>query len=104
MLTTLILAAVAGGFIGAVVVFVLLHWREIINWFEKWMNRHENVDKDAVGFTIREAIEKGKCKMVQGVFNKRTNKVEDARRIEAENVDAQTRETCLTGERVTIFN
>ena len=103
MLTALILGAVAGIVIGAVVTYVILHWKQVMGWFEKWIAKHENVDKDAIGFTIQEAIENGKYNVVQGVFNKSTNTVEDARRIEAEKLDRQTREKCFSKEKVTLF-
>ena len=103
MLTTLILAGIACVAISVVVHFVLLHWQEIINWFNKWINRHQNVDKDAVGFTIKEAMENGQYNVVQGVFNKSSNTVEDVRRIKADNLDQQTRAQCYGKEKVTLF-
>ena len=102
MLTTLILAGIATFVISEVIRFVILHWREIVGWFQKWLNRHENVDKDAIGFTIREAMADGNFRTVQGIFNKSTNEVEDARRIKAEQVDAETGEQCFR-EKVTLF-
>ena len=102
MLTTLILAGVATFVITKVITFIILHWREIVGWFQKWLNRHENVDKDAIGFTIREAMANGNYRTVQGIFNKQTNDVEDARRINAEQLDAETREQCFR-EKVTLF-
>ena len=104
MLTALILAGVASVVISVVVHFVLLHWQEIIGWFNNWINGHQNVDKDAIGFTIQEAIKDGKCNVVQGVFNKSTNAVEDVRRITADKLDQQTRAQCFGKEKVTIFN
>lgn len=103
MLTTLILAGVASFVISVAVHFILLHWQEILNWFNNWINSHQNVDKDAIGFTIREAIGKGQYRTVQGVFNKSTNTVEDARRIKADNVDAAVKEQCFGKEKVTLF-
>ena len=102
MLTTLILAGVATFVITKVITFIILHWREIVGWFQKWLNRHENVDKDAIVFTIREAMANGNYRTVQGIFNKQTNDVEDARRINAEQLDAETREQCFR-EKVTLF-
>ena len=103
MLTTLILAGIASVVISVVVHFILLHWQDIINWFQKWINGHQNVDKDAIGFTIQEAIKDGKYNQVQGIFNKSTNTVEDARRITADNIDQQTRAQCFGKEKVTLF-
>lgn len=103
-LVPLILGGIAGVVITAIVRFVLLHWKEIIGWFNKWKNNHEEVDKDAVGFTLREAIKNGEYNIVQGVFNKSSNTVEDARRIEAEELDNETKQQCWGKEKVTIFN
>lgn len=103
MLTTLIITALASVAISVVVHFVLLHWREIVNWFQNWINGHQSVDKDAVGFTVREAVTKGDYKLVQGVFNTSTGKVLDARRVGAENLDSETRQNCFE-KKVTIFS
>lgn len=102
MLTALILGGIATFVISEIIRFVILHWREIVGWFQKWLNRHENVDKDAIGFTIREAMQNGNYRTVQGIFNKSTNEVEDARRINAEQVDSETAEQCFR-EKVTLF-
>ena len=102
MLTTLILAGIATFVISEVIRFVILHWHVIVGWFQQWLSRHENVDKDAIGFTIREAMADGNYRTVQGIFNKSTNEVEDARRIKAEQVDAETGEQCFR-EKVTLF-
>ena len=103
MLTTLILAGVATVLISVVVHFVLLYWREIVGWFSKWINGHQNVDKDAIGFTIKEAMENGEYNMVQGIFNKDTNAVEDVRRIKADKLDQETKQQCFGRKKVTLF-
>ncbi|MBQ7695548.1 MAG: hypothetical protein IJT50_10535 [Lentisphaeria bacterium] len=102
-LIPLITAALAVFAITEIIRFVMLHWQEIVNWFQNWINGHQSVDKDAVGFTVATAIEKNDFKLVQGVFNKSTGKVEDAREIQAENLDAETRRQCLE-KKVTIFS
>ena len=103
MLTSLILAAVAGAAISTIIHYILLHWREIVGWFENWIAGHQSVDKDSVGFMIRESMKEGKCKFIQGVFHKSSGTVADARHIEAEDVDEQTRKNCCGKEKVTIF-
>lgn len=102
MLTTLILAGIATFIISEIIRYVFLHWREIVGWFQKWLNKSENVDKDAIGFTIKEAMENGNYRTVQGIFNKKTNEVEDARRVQAEQLDEETRKQCFQ-EKVTLF-
>ena len=80
----------------------ILHWRDIIEWFQEWMNETENVNKDAIGFTISESAEAGNYILVQGVFNKESNCVEDARRITAEEVDDEIKHNCFR-KKVTLF-
>ena len=79
-----------------------LHWRDIIEWFQKWLNLHENVDKDAIGFTISESAEAGNYILVQGIFNKESNSVEEARRITAEDVEEEVKHNCFR-EKLTLF-
>lgn len=84
-----------------------LQWRDIIEWFSSWIEAHKDTEENFVGFTIAEEKKQGKdgvYRLVQGVFNKTTNKVEEARRIEAKEVDEETLKNCFTGEKVTIFN
>ena len=102
-LLAIIPAALGCFIITEIIRFAMLHWREIVNWFQNWINGHQSVDKDAVGFTLREIYEKGEYKVVQGVFNKSSGKVEDARRIEADDLDSETRKQCFE-EKLTIFN
>ncbi len=103
-LIPLITAAIGVFAITEIIRFVLLHWREIVNWFQNWINGHQSVDKDAVGFTLREIVKRGEYKVVQGVFNTSSGKVVDARRIEAEDVDSETRKQCFGEEKLTIFS
>ena len=85
-----------------VVSIVLLTIDFIADWFEEWHLENE-VDYDDVGFAIKESLESGDVKVVQGVFNKNTGTVKGARRIEAEDVDRNTR-IQLGKEKLTIFN
>ena len=80
----------------------VLHWRDIIEWFQQWMNKTENTYKDVIGFTIRESAETGNYIMIQGVFNKTDSRVEDARRITAEDADEEVKYNCFR-EKVTLF-
>lgn len=82
----------------------LLQWQEIVNWFQNWINGHKSVEKDAVGFTIQETVENVKYALVQGIFNKSTNKVEDARRIHADEVDAEVKKQCFGKAKLMIFS
>lgn len=82
-----------------------LSWRDIIEWFTNWLENpdHKNMQGEMVGFTINETMKKDKFVLVQGVFNKSTNTVEDTRRIQADEVDAEVKEQCFGKEKITLF-
>ncbi len=81
---------------------VLLTIDVIIDYFENWHTENE-VDYDDVGFAIKESLESGDVRVVQGVFNKNSGTIKDARRIKAEDIDEDTR-IRLGEEKLTIFN
>lgn len=81
---------------------VLLTIDVIIDYFENWHTENE-VDYDDVGFAIKESLESGDVRVVQGVFNKNSGTIKDARRIKAEDIDDDTR-IRLGEEKLTIFN
>lgn len=86
--------------------FDTLHWRDIVEWFSNWLEapQNQNIREKTVGFTIQEAAKDGKYALVQGIFNNSTSTVEEARRILADEVDAEVREQCFGKEKVTIFS
>jgi hypothetical protein len=85
-----ILAALAGlGLAAAVIAY--LKWDDILRWFRERENLKLK-DKDAVAFTLQEALKNGRYKTVQGVFNTRTNKVVDARVVESKDVADELKE------------
>lgn len=63
---------------------ILLTIEEIVNWF----NRITHKVPDDVGFSVAEALSSGNYKVVQGVFNKSTNKVTNGRQMEAQQLDS----------------
>lgn len=72
----------------AVASIVILTIDEIMNWFRN----HRNLalsDANNVGVTIKEAMSSGNFVIVQGVFNKRTHKMVDSRKIKAKQLDAE---------------
>lgn len=85
--------------------FHILHWRDIIEWFSNWLEdpQNQSIRENTVGFTIQEAAKDGKYALVQGIFNKSTNKVEEARRIQADEVDAEVKDQCFGKQKVTVF-
>ena len=84
--------------------YLLLRWEDLGNWFKNWLSLHPAEDENSVGFTIQETVKDVKYALVQGVFNKTTNQIEDARRIHADEVDAEVKEQCFGKEKITIFS
>ncbi|MBQ7695549.1 MAG: hypothetical protein IJT50_10540 [Lentisphaeria bacterium] len=81
-----------------------LRWEDLVNWFKNWLSLHPAEDENSIGFTIQETVKDVKYALVQGVFNKSTNQIEDARRIHADEVDAEVKEQCFGKEKITIFS
>ena len=70
----------------ALVSLALVTYRFLITWFqarEQLMVR----DRDNIAVTVRELFETNNYKLVQGVFNTRTNTVVDGRIIHARGLD-----------------
>ncbi|NES05685.1 MAG: hypothetical protein F6K22_24460 [Okeania sp. SIO2F4] len=78
-LTTLLLGAY-------VISIYLLTIVALVDLLEDWATDNY-VDEDDVGF-VTKAISAGNCSHIGGVWNKRTNKVRDAWKIKAQNVDS----------------
>ncbi len=85
----------------AVVVFVVLKWDEIIDWFTS-RNAIKAKDADNIAFTLKERLASGKYKVVQGIFNKRSEEVVDGRQIKAETLDRKTA-AAHEGEDVVVY-
>ena len=85
--------------------FDTLHWRDIVEWFSNWLEAPQNksIRENTIGFTIQETAKDGNYALVQGIFNKSTNKVEEVRRIQADEVDDEVKEQCFGKEKVTLF-
>jgi hypothetical protein len=82
-LIPIILLAVAGL---AVVVLAVLNYERIIDWFLKRKKLKES-DKENIAFTLQEKLENGNFKTIEGIFNKRDNKVLEAEVTEAKEID-----------------
>jgi len=73
------------------IILVILNWDRIVDWFQ---NRKELLesDKDNIAVGIKQAMADGKVTYVQGIFNKRTEKLVDVEKYEAEELDETTAE------------
>ena len=83
---------------------LLLRWQDLVNWFKNWLSLHPVENENCVGFTIQETVKDAKYALVQGIFNKSTSRVEEARQIHADEVDEQVKEQCFGKEKITIFS
>lgn len=88
MLTFLILGAI-GGLIGAAAASVYLLYRDqLVQWFqERFLHRRK--DPQEVAFSLKERLNNGEYKVVQGIFNQETEQVQDAKVWNAHELDAQ---------------
>ena len=102
MLTAILSGLASIAYYIVVYTIVLLTFDVITSWFEKWHTENE-VDKDDVGFAIRESIKSNDVRVVQGVFNKKTGKVKNAIRIQAEQIDKDAKMR-LGKEKLTIYS
>lgn len=87
-ITLAILAAVVFTAIAIVIELIVL----TIEWLTEQFQKLRTGNKDEVGFTIRQAIEKGEVEIIQGVFNKETNKIVAAQKIKSQQLDATLKE------------
>lgn len=94
----LILKALAAITIAAVVVCVILKWNDIIDWF-KGREKLYQKDKHNVAIVIKEKMQSGDYKVVQGIFNKKTSEFKDSKAYEAKELDEEL-QAC---EELTIF-
>jgi hypothetical protein len=90
-MTVLILAALASFPFVALIVVLILKWKDIIQWFR---NRHQlkESDKANIAFTLNERLASGKYKVVRGIFNKRTSEILDAEQHQANELDEKLAE------------
>lgn len=78
----------------AIVIMHLLGWNTVINWFENYFkNYFKNSNKinnpEAIAFTLKQKLEGGKCKVVQGIFNKQIGTIADGVEYHTEKLDDQ---------------
>jgi hypothetical protein len=81
----IIIAAAAGL---ALAVVAMIYWDDIVNWFQS-RNNLKVSDKDTIAFTIKEKLASGEFNVVQGIFNQRTEKILDGRKMRTKALDSQ---------------
>ncbi len=85
ILMAIIIAAVAGL---ALAVVAIVYWDDIVNWFQS-RNNLKVADRDTIAFTIKEKLASGEFTVVQGIFNQRTEKILDGRKMRTKALDSQ---------------
>ncbi|SRR5258708_3146043 len=94
------IAVITGGV--AIASIVILTIDEILKWFKSYRNL-ALTDINIVGTTIKEAMHNGNYIIVQGVFNKRSQKMVASRKIEAKQLDSELMRR-HSSERVVIYD
>ena len=72
----------------AVVVVTIVYWDDIVKWFRS-RNNIKEADRANVAFTIKERLATGEFKLVQGIFNTRTERVVDGHVMQAKQLEAR---------------
>ncbi len=86
-ITVSLLIAASVMLAGAAVVFIAyLTYNFIVNWFRNRSAIKEQ-DKDNIAFTIKEAMQSGNYKVIQGIFNTRTEEFVESQVIETKELD-----------------
>jgi hypothetical protein len=85
-ITLLILAATA--ILAVTAVVAIVYWDDIVGWF-KDRNSIKEADKANIAFTIRDKINNNEFTLVQGIFNKRTEKVVEGRKMKTKSLDSK---------------
>lgn len=86
----LLFQVIGGALIGAAVGLAICYWQDIVDWFRNFTYQNP-IDYDNCGVLLKEQISGGNYNLIQGVFNRRTNQYLEARRIEASQLDDDTK-------------
>lgn len=81
----------AAKIITILVTLLFLTYRLLIDWFQQ-NEELVQADMDNIAFTVKDLYETNNFSLVQGVFNTRTNRVVDGRKIHAKDADGQVKE------------
>lgn len=81
------LAAIGAAIVGVAMIHVILITLSILlDWFA--VRKYVIVtDPDNIAFTVKDHLDSGNYRVVQGIFNKKTTTVKDKRVMEAEELD-----------------
>jgi DNA repair protein RadC len=88
LLAAAIVGAMAGFALGAAIVVFILKLPDIIKYFRSKQQLTES-DKANIRFTLMEHIENEDYEVIRGIFNKRTNEIVDAEKVQAKTIDEE---------------
>jgi len=71
-----------------VVVVAIVFWDDIVNWFQS-RNDIKEQDKANIAFTIKERMKSGDYKVVQGIFNTKSEEIIEGRAMQTESLDEE---------------
>ena len=78
----------------------------IIDWFKKWWSNRNAIperDRENLAFTIKDDLKNGNYRVIQGVFNRNTEKVVGGEKYETEQLDEELDEL-HEDNRLVIYN
>ncbi len=78
----------AGAAVAICSVLIIRYWNEIISWFQQYTTLLAG-NANNVAFTLAESMKVGNYKVVQGIFDKSTNRLHEARRVTSTRVDEE---------------
>lgn len=78
--------------LGTAAVVAILHYEDILKWFHE-RNKIKQRDKDNIAFTLKEKMKSGQYTVIQGIFNKRTEKLIDGQKVTAKELDSDLKKT-----------
>jgi hypothetical protein len=73
------------------VMLVCIHWSDIVEWFQN-RTALKQADRDNIAVTLKEQLASGEYRVVQGIFNTRTEAVVDGQVLKSNKIDQQTEE------------
>jgi hypothetical protein len=82
----IIFAILAAAAAVTAVIVAIIYYEEVIDWFRGRSALKES-DRDAVAITVKQRLEDGNYNLVQGIFNKREDRLMDARVVKTRALD-----------------
>jgi hypothetical protein len=100
MISVQLLAVILGAISAVAVIFVVvIKWSKIVKWFRS-RSEIKEADKANIAFTIKQKCNNGDYKVVQGIFNKRTENIVDGLVYQSKKIDSKLDEVHANKELV----